>query len=223
MADYDKALESADKAKKLPPSTQFAIVTALPNIINGASWGFTSIENAVEHTEAFKTDKNITARKLGNACLVEVNPTYLINAINMVDPSLIREKDLESMKSGSMKAIATFEKFLITKGAAKAGFTSYVGIYCINDTPSIVYKDVTYPSFRINVQTFLGLCRDWGYEIGLIDGTFISAAKAGALGAALFSNFILSPTNTGIFARVRSTYSPEDIKARKAHVVSGSM
>lgn len=218
MADYPKAMESADKAKKFPASTQFAIVTALPNIINGASWGFTSIENAVEHTEAFKTDRNIIARKLGNACLVEVNPDYLIKAVNAIDPTLIRKEDIECMRKGSMTAIASFEKYLYTKGASKAG-ANYVGIYCVNDTPSIIYKEIQYPAFRINMRTFLELCAKWGYEIGTSNGKFITAAQADQLGASMFSNFILSPTNTGVFASIRGTYSADQIEAIKKSTI----
>ena len=54
----EKSKASAEKAKNLPPSTQYAIVTALPNILNGAFWGFDSVKNAKAHYDALMKDKN---------------------------------------------------------------------------------------------------------------------------------------------------------------------
>ena len=64
MSEVDsRARENAKKAKQLPASVQYAIVQVLPNILNGAFWGFTDLNDIKNHYETLKGDKNITLRK----------------------------------------------------------------------------------------------------------------------------------------------------------------
>lgn len=206
----------AEEAKKLPPSTQFAIVTALPNIVNGAFWGFTTVTDAQKHAEALKVDKNITARKLGNACLIEVSPDYLTKAVAMIDASLITEKDIVNMRRCIAEAEVSFEKFLTFKG--EKCFSGLVGIYCVNDSNAISYKGVSYPAFRLSIKKVLELCNKWGYHVK-VNGSYITPADAMKSGQSLFESMILSPTNTGIFIDIKSTLSPEQIKATKKQLL----
>ena len=211
------AKESAEKAKQLPASTQFAIVTVLPNIVNGAFWGFTTVKDAYEHAEALKGDVNIQLRKLGNACLVEVNPDYLTKAVALVNPDLITQNDMNNMVRGRAEAEAAFEKFLIRTGE-KGNFSGLVGIYCVNDSTSIKYKGVSYPAFRLSIKKVLELCKKWGYSV-LVGGQYIDPSNAAQAGGALFESMQLSPTNTGIFINIKSNYSPQQIKQMKAQLM----
>ena len=45
----NSSVDYAKKAKNLPVSTQFAIVTVLPNIANGAFWGFSTVTYAQKY------------------------------------------------------------------------------------------------------------------------------------------------------------------------------
>ena len=209
----NEAKISAQKAQQLPASTQFAIVTALPNIVNGAFWGFTTVRDAHVHAEAFKVDKNIQARKLGNACLIEVNPDYLLKAVAMINPNLVTQADVQSMMKGRADAEAAFEKFLVNKGE-KGNFSGLVGIYCINDSTAITYKGVAYPAFRLSIRIVLDLCNTYGFDVE-VNGAFVSPAQAMQSGTDLFNSMILSPTNTGIFIRLKSTLSGVQVKAIK--------
>lgn len=207
--------DCAKKAQQLPASVQFALVTALPNIVNGASWGFTTIENAKNHTEAFKTDPNIQARQLGNACLIEVNPDYLVKAVALVDSNLITQKDIQNMVNGRTEAEVSFEKFLINKGE-KGGFEGLVGIYCVNDSTAITYKGVSYPAFRLPIKSVLEFCNLYGYSVK-VNNQFITPSEAMKSGMALFKSMILSPTNTGVFITLRCDKTPAEIKAIKEY------
>lgn len=213
----DKAIarDCAEKVKSLPASVQFALVTALPNISNGASWGFTTIANAKEHTDVLKSDPNITARKLGNACLIEVNPDYLIKAVSIVNKDLITERDVQNMIKGRTEAEASFEKFLINKGK-EGGFEGLVGIYCVNDSTAMTYKSVSYPAFRLPIKSVLELCNIYGYNVK-VNGQYITPADAMKSGMALFESMILSPTQTGVFIGLKATKRPEEIKAIKEY------
>lgn len=203
----------ARKAQELPPSTQYAIITVLRNVTNGACWGFTSLDDVKQHAEALKQDPNIKARKLGNACLIEVNPDYLVSSVRQVDPTLVTQRDLDDMKKGIAEAVFDFEKFLINKGD-KNEKSYLVGIYCINDSTAITYNGTPYPAFRINLNSFLSLCEKWGYGVCVGREVVSPRAVMGNL-KPLLDSLVLSPTNTGIFARIVPPADKEAFARRK--------
>ena len=206
----DRARESALKAKKMPASVQYAIVQVLPNILNGAFWGFTDIRDIKDHVNELREDKNITARKLGNACLIEVVPQYLLKAVSVIDPNAINKKDIDVMTESMVKATMEFEKFLLRKG--KKGFVGTIGIYCINDVSTISYKGVSYPAFRLSMDSALKILAQYGYTIQ-VKGNFMTPQQASQAGQDLWDSAQLSPTKTGIFITVRSTLSEEQLKS----------
>ena len=94
----DRANAAAQRAKQMSPSIQYAIVQVLPNINNGAFWGFTDMKGIQGHIDAIRNSGgNITARQLGNACLIEVNPSYMVNAVTAIDPNAVTQKDVQVM------------------------------------------------------------------------------------------------------------------------------
>lgn len=211
----NKSVACGNKAQKLPESVQFAIITALPNIVNGAFWGFEEVKKCREYGEALKGDKNVILRKLygGDAALVEVNPDYLLKAVSLVDGSLITEKDIAAMREGIAEGCASFEKFLM-KNADK-NFRSQVGIYCINDSTAITYKGTAYPAFRVDIRTALNLMNKWGYLIG-VAGKMVTPQEAMHAGGKLFESMMLSPTNTGVFITVSSTWNEAQVSWQKS-------
>ena len=216
QANRDKANAAAQKAKQMSPSVQYAIVQVLPNIVNGAFWGFTDMKGIQEHIEAIKNSQGqITARQLGNACLIEVAPQFLIPAVSQIDANAITQKDVQVMTQARADAQVAFERFLISKGKSseKTGkaFSGTVGIYCTNDVTSINYKGVSYPAFRIDMQTALSLLNMYGYSVQ-VNGNFIPANQAANAGQALWSSATLAPTKTGLFINIACTYSAAQIK-----------
>lgn len=216
QVNKDKANASAQRAKQMSPSIQYAIVQVLPNIVNGAFWGFTDMKGIQEHIEAIKgSEGKIVARQLGNACLIEVTPQYLIQAVGQIDPNAVTQKDVQVMTQKRAEAQIAFEKFLISKGKSseKTGskFAGTIGIYCTNDVTTINYKGTSYPAFRVDMITALGLLNKYGYNIR-VNGQFISAQQASQSGQALWSSTVLAPTKTGLFIDIACTYSAAQIK-----------
>lgn len=206
-----KANESAKKAKQLPVGVQYAICQALPNIRNGAFWGFTDIRDIKEHIEVLREDKNITPRKLSSdKCLLEVNPAYLLKAVQLIDPNALTQQDMKVIQEAMASAKLDFEKFLIKMGK-KGGFGGTVGIYCVNDSTAINYKGVTYPAFRLSMGDVLNLISQYNYSIQ-VGSSFVSAAQAMNSGQALWDSVTLSPTKTGVFVNIKAMGSPEQYK-----------
>lgn len=204
------AKKSAERAKSLNPGEQYAITQVSSNIFAGAFWGFTDLDGIKKHLESIRAaSPNIIARKIGNACLIEVNPTYICNALVAVDPNMLSEKDIRSMQQKRVEAELAFETFLIARGkeTRKTGrpYEGQVGIYCVNESERIAVKGVNYPAFRIPISTALNLMGRYAYEI-FVGGKYISAGEANSLqGNTLFESLVLSPTNTGVFMKIRST------------------
>lgn len=211
-----KANEAAKRAKQMSPSVQYAIVQVLPNIVNGAFWGFTDMHGIKEHIEAIKqSNGQMVARQLGNSCLIEVTPQYLIQALTTIDPNSVTQKDLQVMTQKRAEAQISLEKFLINRGKSseKTGklFAGTAGIYCINDVSTIVYKGVNYPAFRVDMATAIGLFDKYGYSMR-VNGKFVPAAQAAKAGQDLWSSVVLSPTKTGLFIDIACTYNATQMK-----------
>lgn len=217
--DRQRAQVAASRAKQMPESVQYAIVQVLPNIVNGAFWGFTDKAGVEKHISAIQSAKgNLSARLLGNACLIEVNPQYMVSAVAQIDPQAITQADLNNMKEKMAEAEISFEKWLIHKAKTKEGSKPWggtIGIYCINDVNTITYKGINYPAFRVDMTKALGYLGRYGYKIQVND-QFIDAAQAAQSGQALWSSTILSPTKTGLFISVQSTYTNDQIKQLEA-------
>lgn len=219
QASRDRANAAASRAKQMPESVQYAIVTVLPNIVNGAFWGFTDKAGVEKHIDAIRQSQgNLSARLLGNACLIEVNPQFMVKSVAQIDPNAVTQADLQKMQTAMAEAEIAFEKWLISKAKTKPGmqpFGGTIGIYCINDVTTISYKGVNYPAFRVDMMKALGLLGRYGYKVQ-VQGQWMDAAAASQAGQALWSSTILSPTKTGLFISVQSTFSNEQIKQLEA-------
>ena len=173
-----------------------------------------------KHYEALKQDKNIQARKLGNACLLEVEPSYLLKAVQMIDAQAINQKDIEVMKKAMFDAEYELEKFLIRSAQNKAmteivEMFRTIGIYCTNDSTAITYKGTRYPAFRLDLKKTVAYLMQYNYAIQ-INGQFVPASQASKNGQALFEALNLSPTNTGAFLNIKYLGTPEQGKQYEA-------
>lgn len=215
----DNSVDYAKKAKNLPASTQVAIVTVLPNIVNGAFWGFTTVSEMKKFAEDLKKDKNIQLRRIGEKdVIIEVAPNYLLSATSAVGKDLITQKDIDTMTDFSAKAVVDFEKFLLNKG--KKGFAGMIGVYCTNDTTTITYKGTAYPAFRLPLAKVLEICNKFKYMVK-VNGQWLAPQKAMQAGQALFDSLVMSPTKTGVFMEIKSTASIEELKQFEARMKQG--
>ena len=188
-----KANESAKRAGQMPPSVQYAIIQVMPNILNGAFWGFTTLKEIEGHYDSIKSSGgNVVARKLSNACLFEVNPAYLIKAISMIDPEALTQKDLDTMQKMRAESLVSFERFLVRKAKEikdNKKFGGTIGIYCTNDVNTVTYKGTNYPAFRVEIASTLD-----------------------QVGNAIWDSVVLAPTKTGLFIDIQSTLDLETVK-----------
>ncbi len=211
----EKSQEMAKRAQNFPMSTQFAIIKTLPNCSNGAFWGFTHLKEVKEYgvAQELMKDKNIKAKQLDtDAVLVEVLPNYLMSAAKMVNPMLVTDTVIENMKKSMVEAETQFEKWLASHCDNYKGF---LGVYCINDTPTISYKDTSYPAFRVNETTVLNLLNKWHFVMLDKENKPVTPANVKNSGC-FFKMAHLSPTLTGVFIKVASTLTPEQAKEFQA-------
>lgn len=190
----------ARKAQSLPPSTQFAIVTCLPNMPYGTPWGFASLEEVQDKYEVLVKDKNIIARKITGGCLIEVSPAYLLNSANSVQAGLVTEEDVTKMKKMIAEAHAGFEKWLTSKKSLEF---DRVGIYSVNSSTAITIKGQSYPAFRVSLATALNLLAKYNFKVGIKGVGLVPAGVAvQKYSKELYASVVLSPTKTGAFLRI---------------------
>ena len=207
------AADTAGKKAKavLTEDMQYLIVRCLPNISNGAFWGFTTVEDAVKHADCIKANPKMAVRKVRNGCIVETDPNYIIKCATTALPGVITQGDIQSMKEAMGKAEGEFIKFLIRKGKGGA-FQGKIGIYCINDTAAVILKGVNYPAFRLPASRVLELCNTYGYAIKVGD-KFMRPADAFNLGKGFWESLEISPTSTAVFCEIKAMKSVDEYTA----------
>lgn len=204
-----KAQAAAEAMRKLPESVQFAVSCTLPNFANGCYWGFIPMTEAEKYLHLIKEEKNLTARKIGDYCVIEVNPKYLATTVASLGMDIIREKDIQNIKKYTAQAFVDIEKFLLRKG--KKGFEGTIGIYCTNDTPVIKTEGKSVDAFRLSAGNLISVLTHYGYQIK-VNNTWVTPSQAVANGGqALFDSMKVSPTKTGVFLDIKSTFSPEQM------------
>lgn len=209
-----KAHESAKKAvESLSEGVIYAITMVAPHVRKGVFWGFTNVRDAKEHYDSIKADQNVTAYKIKDSVIVEVNPSYLIQAVSYVDPNMFDNEAIQKMQNNMAEAVVEFQKFLINHGISSPMVESVIGVYSVNDVTTIAVKGKNFPAFRLNIDKALHLLARMGYEVN-VGGRYVPAQSAFG-SPAIWESMELAPTKTGVFLKVRSTYSPEQMKTIK--------
>ena len=208
-----RADEAAMRAiQSMTPGALFAFQLVARNLKNGVFWGFTTMEEVKKHADDIRQDGNLRARKVGaKDCIIEVVPEYIFNNIVSILPEAFSPNDVQKMQENMGSAVVEFEKFLINKGISNPGFGATIGIYSTNNVTSISYKGYAYPAFRLNMDMALNLLAHNGYQVK-VGGVFINAVQAINSQPKLWESTQLSPTKTGVFINVKSTFSPDQLK-----------
>jgi intein/homing endonuclease len=189
----------------------FAIARILPNVPNGAFWGYATMADCQIYAENIKENKNIKVYKLAEAggkdaymALVETTPAYMLNEVMAKDEDFkkLTEKDKKGYIEEAAAAQAIFEKWLIKNAADYYGL---VGIYCINDTPSITYEGHSYPAFKVGIQKALNLMKKYGYQVQTQEGLIPLTNVNGEIAQKVMKSMFISPTHTGSFLKVKGT------------------
>lgn len=208
----EKARQSAKKAvATLGDDALYAITLVAPHLRKGVFWGFTTPKDL--DIEALKGSGNIRALQISDAIIVEINPSYIVKAVQSIDPNLLKQQDVALMEQNMGEASAECTKYLLNLGIKTPGATQIIAIYSTNDVTTIAMKGNRYPAFRLNIEKAFELMARLGYEVE-VNGSFIPAVKAAGMQNVLQS-MKLSPTKTGIFMKIRSTADSKQLKEIK--------
>ena len=118
-----------------------------------------------------------------------------------IDANAVTQKDIQEMNEGISKACAVFEKFLVTKKKTGA-FRGYIGIYCINDVSTILYKGNSFPAFRLPLEQVIAYLSKYGYSVATKSGTYRADQICNANIAQVWDSIVMSPTHTGCFLEI---------------------
>ena len=210
-----RAKENAKKAAEmLSPAQNYAIAVAGAHVKVGAFWGFTTMNDVKKYYDQIKSDENMNIRPIGDMCIVEVNPDYIIQSITAVDDSIIDDEVIERIKYNLTLAQVEFEKFLVNRGITHNTQIQKVAIYCTNQVTALAIKGMNFPAFRLTLEHALALLGSYGYRIRVND-SFIEPADVANdenLWMSLWETMQIAPTKTGVFIDICSTLPIEQYK-----------
>lgn len=220
-----KAQENAERSKNLHPSIQYAIAVVAANFLNGANWGFCDNEGIAPFLADIKKNPNMLARNLnGKGCLVEIsNEKYIVDCITSVDPTILfTEEERRLFENGNNQqkkmvcernkvaklteiakdrktAMVELEKFLQNRVKDAKPYNSLIGIYCINDTPSMTKDGKQYNAFRVDAISALKLLHKYGFKV-VIEGKAFTPQQCmdAKLAGHFWNSLVLNETARGI-------------------------
>jgi hypothetical protein len=193
---------------------EYVFSRILPNTIKGCFYGFIQTEEIIEDLAELDQNNNIGIHNMGNYSVIEVNPPYLINAVNSVNPNTFCQGDIDVITKEMANAVVEFEKFLVTKGKANEGFKSTIAIYSTNKSPTIMYNNTNYPAFRLSLAKALAILKLMGYSVN-IGNSYVPIDVAISNINALWDSLKLSPIKNGIFLNIKCTLTTEQMKQKE--------
>ena len=154
---FAKALES------YPEEVGMAVGTIIENFVNGCSWAFIPDSNREYLTYSEMVEKNpeMTSVKVRGGYLLTMNMDYLIQVLRRTAGNYVTPKDLELASAHRQEALVKLDKYMKNKNQG------VIGIYCLNDSPSITIDGIRYPALCVTLNDLLALCVRNGYYLKL--------------------------------------------------------
>ena len=199
-----------NKNNIVSPNVNYLLSKVVSNSIKGCFWGFVNYKDIEGIKEELDNIDTIMIVKKGNICICEVDPNYLVTTINQLQSNTYTQEELNLIQQRAADAVVEFEKFLIEKGKDKENFTGTIGIYCTNMNPTMVYKSVNYPAFRLNMVKVLQLLQEYGYLVK-VGSEYVDIETAIKDKKSLWGSVMVSPMLTGIFMNIRCNLSKSEM------------
>ena len=216
MSEIDAHAQMASKnLNKFDEGTQFAVMKVLPNVLNGAFWGFCPENEMQRHLKSLSANSSIKVNAIQKGYLVEIEPAYCIRVLQAVDPATVTQKDIDVMRNAVAEAQISFEKFLINKGKkpdpnTNQPYCDHIGVYCVNDVTTICHKGTNYAAFRLDANNFCALLSKYKYLINN-NGKWSDPYQLLQSGE-IYKLMVISPTKTGAFIQIRTTVPYDQMK-----------
>ena len=199
------------------PNVNYVLSKIISNSIKGCFWGFVNYKDIEDIKEEVDNVDKIIIIKKGNVCICGVDPSYLVETANELQPGTYVQDDLDLIQNRAADAVVEFEKFLIAKGKEKENFVGTIGVYCTNTNPTMVYKGVNYPAFRLNMLQVLKLLQEYGYLIK-VGKEYIDISTAVKDKAKLWGSVMISPTLNGVFMNIKCNLSSSDMLQKENYL-----
>lgn len=202
--------EQAKESLKLEEGEQVVLMTILPNIINGAFWGFTKLDVLAKNHEELLNNKDIKIVRIQkDDIVIEADPDYFIKLLQGVDTEIFTESDFNSMLIGTSKARKELERFLLRRGKEK--YEGKLGLYCINNLPLVTSEGITYPAFRVSLLSAVDILHKYGFMVK-VGETWVKPREIFESTGDLFDSLDLSQGKTGVFIEVKCVASEDYLK-----------
>ena len=98
-------------ANIVSPNVNYLLSKIVANSIKGCFYGFVNYKDIEDIMEDLEQDEHISIIKKGSICLCEVDPNYLVNNANTLQPDTYTKEDLDLIKKTPFKGVF----FVVTK------------------------------------------------------------------------------------------------------------
>ncbi|WP_255294078.1 hypothetical protein [Bacillus toyonensis] len=133
----------------------FLITHVGGNIVDGANWGFCPIEDyeRLASTMDLNQEQNVKffPLKANTGVLIQVNSNFLLNTLNQLPDVTFEQEDITYMVDQNKIALLQFRGWLERNGE----YQGFIGINETTDATTVTISQVTYPSFKVDVETVL--------------------------------------------------------------------
>ena len=196
---------------------QYVLSRILPNTIKGCFYTFIPVNDIQENLLELESNPNFDIKRFGDYLVIEVNPPYAINKINETQPNTFYQGDIEVVTQEIANAVVEFEKFLVKRGSTTDNFKTTIAIYSNNKNPMVMYNNVNYPAFRLNLLKTLQVLKVYDYQIKL-GNTYVPIDIAIQNMGDLMKSMMVSPVKNGIFLNICCGVSKEQMKQKEVEL-----
>lgn len=191
------SMRFANEMQKYPQEVAVGVGIILPNLVNGCSWGFVNDTNEdfKKCIDAICKNPNMACFKVKNGYLVTMGMDYLLGILNRSATGLVRPRDLQLASEHRQKALVDLDKFM------KKGLQGKIGIYNLNDSPSITVKGTTYRAFCVTLNDLLTIAIRNGYKLKL-GGSARNPGQVASHAIQVISRLEVAPSGNALFIEV---------------------
>ncbi|MEC2463730.1 hypothetical protein P9X10_02285 [Bacillus cereus] len=138
----------------LTPLESFVLTHMGENFMEGANWGFCPVEDYEKHLPSFQSEvvgvANFSLLKARSGILIEVDPSYLIQALSKLPKVGLTNEDVESALAECQLSLVQFRSWV----ERNSSYQGFIGINETTDSKAVSINQSNYPSFKVGVDSF---------------------------------------------------------------------
>lgn len=154
--------------EKYEEGVQKAIIYTLANLAEGCSWAFLKKDQKTEkNVQVLRKTNGVYVAELSRAYLVFVPFDKLMAAVQPISSGYFNESMFIEAQERYKKGVLALQKFF------SKGREGLVGIFSLNESPTITISGKPHPAFSVDIGTMMEGMDMYGYSF-VVDGRLVT-------------------------------------------------